>query len=67
MNISNNTNGYEYISPRELAARWRCARSSVDRIVRRAGLRRCCLGVGRNGMVRYLRREVMDYETKRQA
>ena len=55
-----------YVSPGELAARWRCARSSVDRIARRAGLHRLCLGIGRNGMVRYLRKEVEALELSRQ-
>ena len=54
-----------YLSPRELAERWRCSRSSVDRIARRAGLTRCCLGEGRNGIVRYLRKEVEAYEQSR--
>lgn len=54
-----------YLSPKELAARWRCARSSVDRIARRAGLTRLCLGTGRTGMVRYLREEVQRYEQTR--
>ena len=56
-----------YIAPRELALRWRCARSSVDRIARRAGLRRVCLGGGTRGMVRYLREEVERYEQSRVA
>ena len=55
----------EYISPRELAQRWRCSRSSVDRIARRAGFGRLCLGEGHNGMVRYLRKEVEAYEQSR--
>lgn len=54
-----------YLSPRELAERWRCARSSVDRIARRAGLRRVCLGGGIRGMVRYLREEVEQFEQSR--
>lgn len=54
-----------YISPNELAARWCCARSSVDRIARRAGLTRLCLGKGRNGIVRYIRKEVETYEATR--
>ena len=54
-----------YCSPGELAVRWCCARSSVDRIARRAGLSRLCLGVGRNGMVRYIRKEVEAYEETR--
>lgn len=56
-----------YLSPRELAERWRCARSSVDRIASRAGLRRVCLGGGQRGMVRYLRKEVEQYEQTRLA
>jgi hypothetical protein len=55
-----------YVSPRELMKRWRCARSSVDRIARRAGLTRICLGEGHNGMVRYIRKEVEAYEESRQ-
>jgi hypothetical protein len=54
-----------YMSPRELAERWRCSRSSVDRIARRAGLSRFCLGDGRNGMVRFSREEVEAYEAGR--
>jgi hypothetical protein len=54
-----------YLSPRELAERWRCSRSSVDRIARRASLTRVCLGEGCNGMVRYLREEVDAYEATR--
>jgi len=56
-----------FLSPRELAERWRCARSSVDRIARRAGLGRVCLGGGRRGMVRYIREEVERYEKSRLA
>ena len=54
-----------FFSPKELAERWRCARSSVDRITRRAGLRRVLLGEGCRGMVRYLRKEVEHYEKSR--
>ncbi|MBX3358882.1 MAG: hypothetical protein KF745_10685 [Phycisphaeraceae bacterium] len=54
-----------YLSPRELAERWRCSRSSVDRIARRAGLTRLCLGEGRNGIVRYIREEVEMLEQSR--
>ncbi len=56
-----------YVSPRELMHRWKCGRSSVDRIARRAGLRRLCLGTGVRGMVRYLREEVERYEQTRLA
>lgn len=55
-----------YISPKELAARWQCARSSVDRITRRAGLTRIYLGEGKNGIVRFIRKEVEAYEASRQ-
>lgn len=54
-----------YLSPNELAERWRCSRSSVDRIARRVQLSRLCLGEGRNGIVRYLREEVEAYEASR--
>ena len=54
-----------FLSPRELALRWRCSRSSVDRIARRAGLSRILLGEGNNGMVRYDRQEIEDYEARR--
>lgn len=54
-----------YMSPKEVAERWRCGRSSVNRIARRAGLTRLCLGEGRNGAVRYIRKEVEAYEASR--
>lgn len=54
-----------YITPNELKARWKCARSSVDRIARRIKLTRLCLGTGHNGMVRYLREEVERHEQAR--
>ncbi len=54
-----------YFSPNELAERWRCARSSVDRIAIRNGIRRVYLGGGVRGMVRYLREEVEHYEHSR--
>lgn len=56
-----------YLTTRELADRWRCSRSSVDRIARRVGLTRVCLGHGERGMVRFLRREVEEYELSRRA
>jgi hypothetical protein len=55
-----------YIAPKDLAMRWCCGRSSVDRIARRAGLTRVCLGEGPNGMVRYIRKEVEAFELNRQ-
>jgi len=56
----------EMVAPMELAERWCCGRSSVDRIARRNGFTRVCLGQGKNGMVRYLRKEVEAYEASRQ-
>jgi hypothetical protein len=55
----------EFVSPKELAIRWQCSRSSVDRIARRNHFTRLCLGEGENGMVRYLRKEVEAYEASR--
>lgn len=55
-----------YVAPRELAERWQVSRSSVDRIARRASLTRVCLGEGKNGVVRFIRKEVEAYETSRQ-
>lgn len=51
-----------YVSPNELAERWRCGRSSVDRIATRAGLKKLYLGEGKNGIVRFIRKEVEAYE-----
>ncbi len=59
------SNGVVYISPRELVVRWRCSRSTVDRIAVRARLTRLCLGDGRNGIIRYLIKEVEQYEQSR--
>jgi hypothetical protein len=54
-------------SPRELAARWQCSRSSVERIARRAAFTRVCLGQGHNAMVRYPKAEVLAYEASRRS
>jgi hypothetical protein len=54
-----------YISPKELATRWRCARSSVDRVARKNHFTRLCLGDGKNAAVRYLWKEVEMFETNR--
>lgn len=55
-----------YLSPSELAVRWRCSRTSVDRIARRAQLTRVCLGTGANGIIRYKTEEVIAYEASRE-
>jgi len=62
----NNQTISPYMTPRELAARWQCSRTSVDRIARRASFTRICLGEGANGLVRYLREEVLHYEKIRE-
>jgi hypothetical protein len=56
-----------FISPKELAERWRCARSSVDRIISRAGITRVYLGEGKNGIVRFVKKEVEEYEDLRRS
>lgn len=54
----------QFISPKELMLRWDCARSTVDKITKRQGMSRMYLGEGTNGMVRLIRAEVEDFETK---
>ncbi|GEM_PF-1313629 len=54
-----------YMSPKEIQNRWRCSRGTVDNIARRNGFSRFCFGEGRNGLVRYLREEVMLFEMTR--
>ena len=56
----------QYLTPNELAARWKCSRTSVDRYTRHAGLTRLCLGNGKNSSIRFLRKEVEAYEKERQ-
>lgn len=63
--MTRNVEQSPYFAPNELAERWCCSRSSVDRIARRAGLTRICLGEGKNGIVRYDRKEVLVYEASR--
>lgn len=50
-----------YMSPKEVALMLRCSRASVDRLARRAGWTRVVIGEGRNGMVRFLREEVLAF------
>ncbi|MFN3166125.1 MAG: hypothetical protein ACE37H_03570 [Phycisphaeraceae bacterium] len=56
-----------YISPKNLAKRWTCSRSSVDRIAFRNKIRRVMLGEGHNGIVRYLMEDVLRFEDQRTA
>lgn len=53
------------VSPKDLAQRWSCSRSTVDRIARRAGFSRVLLGSGKNGLLRYRLNEVEAYEQER--
>ena len=53
------------MSAKEIADRWRCRRSTVYRIAKRAGLTRLYLGEGRNGLVRFVRKEVEAFEQSR--
>ena len=54
-----------FLSPRQLAARWDCSPTSAQRIAKKAGIARYCLGDGRNGMVRYRLTEIQTYEEQR--
>ena len=57
-----------YLSPRDLADRWRCSLSSVYRVAEEESFTRLRLGnakKGKNSMIRYLRREVEAYEESR--
>jgi len=53
------------LSPAELARHWRVSRSTVDRVTRREGLSRICLGTGRNGTLRFKRSEVEEMEKRK--
>ena len=63
--MKNPTLDLEYMSPRELAERWRCHVSTAMRIARRETFTHVYLGQGRNGLVRYPRKEVIAYEEER--
>lgn len=52
----------DLVAPKDLALRWSCSRSTVDRIARRAGFSRVLLGSGKNGLLRYRFTEVEAYE-----
>jgi len=70
MNHSRNTevmnaSGVRFLSPRQLAIRWDCSRTTAQRIADRAGISKYFLGEGKNGMVRYPLKEVEAYETQR--
>lgn len=54
-----------FLSPRQLALRWDCSPTSAQRIAKKAGIARYCLGDGKNGMVRYRLTEIQAYEEQR--
>jgi hypothetical protein len=55
----------EYCTVDELARRWACSRTSVNRIIAAAGITRTLLGEGTKGIVRIPREEVLAYEKSR--
>lgn len=55
----------QYVSPKELAERWCCSRTTAQRIAERAGVAKYFLGEGRNGMVRYALTDIEAYEESR--
>jgi hypothetical protein len=60
--------GAPYLSPRDVAERWRCSLSSVYRIAAEESFTRLRLGnakKGKNSMIRYMRKEVEAYEESR--
>lgn len=57
--------GTRYLSPRQLAARWDCSRTTAQRIAARAGISKYFLGEGRNGLVRYAVNEIEAFEASR--
>ncbi len=61
------TDGTRYVSPRWLAERWDCSRTTAQRIADRAGITKVYLGEGRNGTVRYRLDEIEAYEEARRA
>lgn len=53
------------ISPRALARRWDCTRTTAQRIAERAKIPKVFLGEGKNGTVRYPIDAVKRYEASR--
>jgi len=52
----------QYLSPNDLAARWRISRRSLDRLVQEEGFTKLFLGDARNSSVRFRLDEVLRYE-----
>lgn len=64
--LTANENPSPYISPRELAERWRCSRTSAQRIAKQAGIGKLVLGNGKHASIRYVRVDIERYEQARQ-
>jgi hypothetical protein len=54
----------KYVSLKAVADRWACDRSTVRRNLDAAGVKAFCLGHGKHGIVRYLLKDVEDYERR---
>ena len=54
----------KYASLRAVADRWACDRTTVRRNLGAAGVKAFCLGHGKHGIVRYLVKDVEDYERR---
>ena len=53
-----------YVSLKAVADRWACDRSTVRRNLEAAGVKAFCLGHGKHGIVRYLLKDIEDYERR---
>jgi hypothetical protein len=56
--------GGKYVPLKVVADRWACDRSTVRRNLETAGVKAFCLGHGKHGIVRYLLKDVEDYERR---
>ena len=58
------TTSGKYASLKAVADRWACDRSTVRRNLEAAGVKAFCLGHGKHGIVRYLLKDIEDYERR---
>lgn len=61
----NKTYETPYITPGEVAKRWKCGRATVDRTAIKEKFSRLILGDGKNSPVRFVLKEVIAYEASR--
>jgi hypothetical protein len=54
----------KYISLKAVSERWACDRATVRRNLDAAGVKAFCLGHGKHGIVRFLFKDVEDYERR---